>query len=70
MKNSIRDMKTIEEVCDIFKVHFRTVYLWIRSGKMNAVRIGKRLYVSDSEISYIQERGLRNKNVLSCGVKR
>lgn len=52
-------MKTIEEVVEIFKVHFRTVYLWIRKGQMKAVKIGKRLYVSDSEIAYIQENGLR-----------
>lgn len=55
-------MKTIEEVVEIFKVHFRTVYLWIRKGQMKAVKIGKRLYVSDSEIAYIQENGLREES--------
>lgn len=55
-------MKTIEEVVDIFKVHFRTVYLWIRKGQMKAVKIGKRLYVADSEIAYIQENGLRENS--------
>lgn len=52
-------MKTIEEVVEIFKVHFRTVYLWIRKGQIKAVKIGKRFYIKDEEISYIQENGLR-----------
>lgn len=52
-------MKMIEEVADIFKVHFRTVYLWIRQGQMKAVKIGKRFYVADSEIEYVKENGLR-----------
>lgn len=55
-------MKTIEEVVEIFKVHFRTVYLWIRKGQMKAVRIGKRLYVSDDEIDYIKANGLRGED--------
>lgn len=59
-------MKTIEEVSEIFKVHFRTVYSWIREGKMNAVKIGKRLYVSDVEIVYIQAHGLRGEEDETC----
>lgn len=52
-------MKTIEEVVEIFNVHFRTVYLWIRKGQMKAVKIGKRFYIKDEEIANIQENGLR-----------
>lgn len=54
-------MKTIEEVVEIFKVHFRTVYLWIRKGQMKAVKIGKRLYVSDEEVDFVKKNGLRRE---------
>lgn len=52
-------MNKVEEVASIFNVHFRTIYEWIKKGQIKAVKIGKRFYVSDSEIAYIQEHGLR-----------
>lgn len=54
-------MNKVEDVASIFNVHFRTVYLWIRSGQIKAVKIGKRFYIKDEEIAYIQENGLREE---------
>jgi excisionase family DNA binding protein len=31
---------TVEEVCAILKVHENTVYNWIDSGKLKAIKIG------------------------------
>lgn len=52
-------MNKVEEVASIFNVHFRTVYEWIKRGQIKAVKIGKRFYIKDEEITYIQENGLR-----------
>ena len=53
-------MNKVEEVASIFNVHFRTVYEWIKHGQIKAVKIGKRFYIKDEEIAYIQENGLRS----------
>jgi excisionase family DNA binding protein len=53
-------MKTVEEVASYFKVHFRTVYYWIKNGKINAVKVGRRHYITQEEIDYIKKNGLRN----------
>lgn len=55
-------MNKVEEVASIFNVHFRTVYEWIKHGQIKAVKIGKRFYIKDEEIAYIQENGLRKGN--------
>lgn len=55
-------MKKVEEVASIFDVHFRTVYEWIKHRQIRTVKIGKRFYIKDEEIAYIQENGLRSVN--------
>ena len=54
-------MKKLEEIASILGVHYRTVYLWVRSGKIHATQIGKRWYVTDEEMRYILENGLREE---------
>jgi excisionase family DNA binding protein len=54
-------MKTVEEVASYFKVHFRTVYYWIKNGKINAVKVGRRHYITQEEIDYIKKNGLRGE---------
>ena len=52
-------MKTVEEVASYFKVHFRTVYYWIRNGKIKAVKVGRRHYITDDEFEFVKKNGLR-----------
>ena len=54
-------VKKLEEIASILGVHYRTVYLWVRSGKIHATQIGKRWYVTDEEMRYILENGLREE---------
>ena len=50
-------MKTIEEVASIFKVHFRTIYAWIKHGKVKSVKVGRRHYITDEEVERIKREG-------------
>lgn len=52
-------MKTVKEVADIFNVYFRTVHLWIKEKKIKATQVGRKYLISDSEIEYIKQNGLR-----------
>ena len=52
-------MKTVKEVAEIFNVHFRTVHLWIKDGKIKAMQVGRKYLVEDSEIEYVKKNGLR-----------
>lgn len=51
-------MKTVEEVASIFKVHFRTIYSWIKQGKIKSVKVGRRHYVADEEVERIKREGI------------
>ena len=51
-------MKTIKEVASIFKVHFRTVYAWIKQGKIQAQKYGRKHLISDEEVERIKRQGL------------
>ena len=50
-------MKTIEEVASIFKVHFRTIYSWIKQGKIKSVKVGRRHYITEEEVERIKREG-------------
>lgn len=39
---------TIEEVAEMLKVAYLTVYRWIQSGKLNAVKAGKQYRIEKS----------------------
>lgn len=54
-------MKKIEEVADMFGVHIRTVYSWIKKGRLRAKHIGRRWYIEESEIQHIRESGLHDE---------
>jgi len=41
---------SIEEVADMLKVAYLTVYRWIRADKLNAVKAGKQYRVSKVEL--------------------
>lgn len=52
-------MKTAYEVAKEFNVHFRTVYTWVKDGKIKAVKIGKKFWFTAEEVDYIKKNGLR-----------
>lgn len=41
---------TIQEVADILKVAYLTVYRWIKSGKLMALKAGKQYRISKSNL--------------------
>ena len=41
---------TIKEVADMLKVAYLTVYRWIRSGKLPAVKAGKQYRVKQTDL--------------------
>lgn len=42
---------TIEEVAEMLKVAYLTVYRWIQAGKLNAVKAGKQYRISKEEVN-------------------
>ncbi|MDT8337066.1 MAG: helix-turn-helix domain-containing protein [Candidatus Izemoplasmatales bacterium] len=48
---------TIEEISDILKVTPRTIYNYIKSGNLKAVKIGKYWRVTDSALQEFIENG-------------
>jgi len=49
---------TIQEVADVLKVAYLTVYRWIQDGKLEAVKAGKQYRITQSQIN----KFLKNKN--------
>lgn len=49
---------TIAEVAEIVRVSRRTVYTWRDAGKLNAVKIGRGLRVSQTELDRILSGGI------------
>lgn len=47
----MREYLTAYEAAEIFGVTFRTVYAWVRSGKLRAVKIGKSWYIPKAAVS-------------------
>lgn len=52
-------MKKVEEVAEMLGVTIRTIYNWIKGGRIKASHIGKRWYISQDEVDYIIKNGLR-----------
>ena len=53
----MQDHYTPYEAAEIFGVNFRTIYAWTRSGKLRAVKIGKRWYISKEAVSTLLQHG-------------
>lgn len=51
---------TIEEISEILKVTPRTIYNYIKSGNLKAVKIGKYWRVTDSALQEFIENGTNN----------
>lgn len=48
---------TLDEVCDILKVTKRTIYSYIKAGKLHAVKMGKYWRVSEENLKAFIETG-------------
>ena len=41
-------------------VHPKTIWMWIKQGRIKATRIGRNYKVSEEELAHIKENGLRD----------
>jgi excisionase family DNA binding protein len=48
---------TLNEVADALKLTRRTLYTYIKQGKLNALKIGKYWRVSDADLRALISRG-------------
>lgn len=48
-------MKTKNDVCEIFKVSLGTVNNWIKQGKIKVVKIGRSVRISEEEIERLKK---------------
>lgn len=58
------NMLSTKQVSKILGVHEKTIYLWIKQGKIIATRLGKNYKVQESEVEYIKVNGLRKTQEL------
>ncbi|KAA5805957.1 MULTISPECIES: helix-turn-helix domain-containing protein [Thermoanaerobacterium] len=42
---------TVQEVAEMFKVNIHTVYRWIKEGRLNAVKVGDLVRITESELN-------------------
>jgi acetyl-CoA synthetase len=48
---------TLQEIADRLKVNYRTVYRWVRAGKLPAYKFGQDWRVTESDLKeFIEER--------------
>ncbi|HRN69735.1 MAG TPA: helix-turn-helix domain-containing protein [Candidatus Woesebacteria bacterium] len=55
MDNKKVEYYTLEEVSEMLKVAYLTVYRWVRSGKLEAVKAGKQYRVSQIQLDKFLE---------------
>lgn len=54
---ALEKLYTVDEVAKYFNVQKKTVYLWTSKGLLFSEKIGKKIYVRESEIeSFIERR--------------
>jgi excisionase family DNA binding protein len=58
INNKSDEFYTIQEVADLLKVAYLTVYRWIKAGKLDAVKAGKQYRISKR----VLEKYLKNKS--------
>ncbi len=53
---------TVEQVSELFQVHWQTVLNYIKSGKLGAVRLGKGYRIPEEAINkFIKENRYKNE---------
>ena len=55
---------TIQEIADILKVAYMTVYRWIRAGKLDAYQVQKQYRIREADFKKFMEA---NKTTLNKG---
>lgn len=53
------DLLTPAEVADELQLHYQTIYVWIRSGQLPSIRLGRRLYISRAALAEYVEASAR-----------
>jgi excisionase family DNA binding protein len=48
---------TPQEVAELLKISYMTVFRWIRAGKMKAYKLGKQYRISKEELDKFLEEG-------------
>jgi excisionase family DNA binding protein len=61
LKMEKEEYYTIEEVSKMLKVAYMTVYRWIRSGKLGAVKAGKQYRVSKKCLNEFIEKSTKDE---------
>jgi excisionase family DNA binding protein len=67
-----RNLLTVPEVAEWARVHPKTVYRWIKQGKLEAIQFGPRTFrVPEDAISkFLLKTGNRRKNALTGSGER
>jgi excisionase family DNA binding protein len=60
IKMATEKIYTLDDIAKELFVTKRTIYNYIRDKKIKCTKIGKLWVVSESELNYIKENGLRN----------
>lgn len=53
---------TIEEIADLLKVSYLTVFRWIQAGKLPAYKVGKRYRIEVKDLNNFLERSKKYGN--------
>jgi putative molybdopterin biosynthesis protein len=53
---------TIEEVANLLKLSYLTVFRWIQAGKLSAYKVGKRYRIGISDLNNFLERSKKYGN--------
>jgi excisionase family DNA binding protein len=57
---ALEGLRTPQEIADYLKVDVRTVYRWLRSGEMDAIRFRQQYRISESALrKFVEERRTR-----------
>lgn len=53
----MREMLDVKQMCEMLHVERRTVYRWLKSGKVKGVRVGRKWLFDPVEVTAALERG-------------
>ena len=63
MDNEIPRLLTVAEVGDILHLTRRSLYSWIKDGKLKAAKVGKSWYIPAEELRRLIENGTQPADV-------
>lgn len=56
--SNLPEIYTSKQICDYFHVSENTLYSWIQSAKLQAVKIGRHWYITRAEVERILKEGI------------